>query len=37
MLNPNYDHEIPEISVEVAKAAFLKGNVEMKMRNELGP
>lgn len=22
MLTPNYDHEIPEMTVEVAKAAF---------------
>jgi len=24
MLTPNYDHEIPEMTVEVAKAAFPK-------------
>ncbi len=36
MLTPNYDHEIPEMTVEVAKAAFPKGNVVMKIRDELG-
>ena len=37
MLTPNYDHEIPEMTVEVARAAFPKGNVVMKIRDELGP
>ena len=37
MLTPNYDHEIPEMTVEVAKAAFPKGNAVMKIRDELGP
>jgi transposase len=37
MLTPNYDHEIPEMTVEVAKAAFPKGNLVMKIRDELGP
>jgi len=37
MLAPNYDHEIPEMTVEVARAAFPKGNVVMKIRDELGP
>ena len=37
MLVPNDDHEIPEATVEVAKAAFPKGNVVMKIRDELGP
>ena len=37
MLTPNYDHEIPEMAVEVAKAAFPKGNAVMKIRDELGP
>ena len=36
MLTPNNDHEIPEMTVEVAKAAFPKGNVVMKIRDELG-
>jgi hypothetical protein len=33
MLTPNYDHEIPEMTVEVAKAAFPKGNAVMKIRD----
>jgi transposase len=37
MLTPNYNHEIPEMTVEVAKAAFPKGNAVMKIRDELGP
>jgi transposase len=37
MLTPNYDHEIPKMTVEVAKAAFPKGNGVMKIRDELGP
>jgi len=37
MLTPNYDHEIPEMTVEVAKAVFPKGNAVMKIRDELGP
>lgn len=37
MLAPNYNHEIPEMTAEVAKAAFPKGNVVMKIRDELGP
>ena len=37
MLTPNYDHEIPEMTVEVAKAALPKGNAVMKIRDELGP
>jgi len=36
MLTPNYDHEIPELTVEVAKAAFPKGNAVMTIRDELG-
>ena len=36
MLTPNYDHDIPEMTVEVAKAAFPKGNAVMKIRDELG-
>ena len=36
MLAPNYDDEIPEMTVEVAQAAFPKGNVVMKIRDELG-
>lgn len=37
MLTPNYDHDIPEMTVEVAKAAFPKGNAVMKIRDKLGP
>ena len=37
MLTPNYDHEIPEMTVEVVKAAFPKGNAVMNIRDELGP
>ena len=37
MLTPSYDHEIPELTVEVAQAAFPKGNAVMKIREELGP
>ena len=37
MLTPNHDHEIPEMTVEVARAAFPKGNAVMKIRDELGP
>ncbi len=37
MLIPNHDPEIPEMTVEVAKAAFPKGNTVMKIRDELGP
>jgi transposase len=36
MLTPNYDHEIPEMTVEVAKAAFPKGNAVMTIRDKLG-
>ena len=36
MLTSNYDHEIPKMTVEVAKAAFPNGNVVMKIRDELG-
>jgi transposase len=36
MLTPNYDHEIPEMTVEVAKAAFPKGNAAMAIRDKLG-
>ena len=36
MLAPNYDHEIPERTIQVAKAAFPKGNVIMKIHDELG-
>ena len=37
MLVPNDDREIPEETAEVAKAAFPKVNVVMKIRDELGP
>jgi len=36
MLTSNYDRDIPEMTVEVAKAAFPKGNGVMKIRDELG-
>ena len=36
MLTPNYDHEIPEMTVKVAQSAFPKGNAVMKIRDELG-
>jgi hypothetical protein len=32
MLPPNCTHEIPELTVEVARAAFPKGNVVMRIR-----
>jgi hypothetical protein len=31
----NYDHEIPEMIVQVARAAFPKGSVVMRDREEL--
>jgi hypothetical protein len=37
MLAPIHDHEIPEMTIEVAQAAFPKGNGVMKIRDELGP
>ncbi len=37
MLSPNYDEEIPEMTAEVARAAFPEGNAVMKIRDELGP
>ena len=36
MLASQYDDEIPEMTVAVAKAAFPKGNVVMTIRDELG-
>jgi transposase len=36
MLIPNYDHEIAEMTVEVAKAAFPKGNAAMAIPDKLG-
>jgi hypothetical protein len=36
MLPPNYDHEIPEMTIEVAKAAFPKGNAVMKIQVSYG-
>lgn len=36
MLIPNYNDEIPELTVEVAQAAFPKGNVAMKIRETFG-
>ena len=37
MLTPIYDHEIPEMTAEIAHGAFPKGNVVMKIRDTLGP
>lgn len=37
MLEPNHIREIPELTAEVAKAAFPKGSVAMKIRDTLGP
>lgn len=37
MLKSSYDCNIPEMTVEVAKAAFPNGNAVMKIRDELGP
>lgn len=36
MLTPNDNHEIPDLTAEVARAAFPKGNKVMKIRDELG-
>jgi hypothetical protein len=37
MLTPIFDHEIPEMTTEIAHGAFPKGNVIMKIRDTLGP
>lgn len=37
MLIPIFDHEIPEMTAEIAHGAFPKGNVVMKIRDTLGP
>lgn len=37
MLTPQSDHEIPELTQQVARAAFPKGNKVMKIRDALGP
>lgn len=37
MLVPNRETDIPELTAEVARAAFPKGNVLLKVRDELGP
>ncbi|MDH3256844.1 MAG: IS1182 family transposase [Nitrospinota bacterium] len=37
MLKPEHDHTIPEETREVAEAAFPKGTVLMRLRDELGP
>lgn len=37
MLIPIFDHEIPELTAEIAYGAFPKGNVVMKIRDTLGP
>jgi transposase len=36
MLRPGGDVDIPELTVEVARAAFPKGNLYLTMRDELG-
>ncbi|MBZ0310056.1 MAG: transposase, partial [Anaerolineae bacterium] len=36
MLRPESQYEIPEETQRVARAAFPKGNVYMRMRDELG-
>jgi hypothetical protein len=37
MLTPNYDHEIPEMTVEVAKATFPKVNGGIKYEMSCDP
>jgi hypothetical protein len=37
MLNPIFDHEIPEMTAEIARGAFPKGNVVMKIGDTRGP
>jgi transposase len=37
MLDANHIHDIPELTASVARAAFPKGNIAMKIRDELGP
>jgi transposase len=37
MLIPDWDFEIPELTRQVAKAAFPKGNILLTVRDELGP
>lgn len=36
MLATNHNHDIPELTVQIAQAAFPKGNMVMKIRDELG-
>ncbi len=36
MLKPTEIHEVPETTVQVAKAAFPKGNIYLRIRDELG-
>lgn len=36
MLIPDFNHDIPESTAEVAKAAFPKGNPYLTLRDELG-
>jgi transposase len=36
MLVPDYDYEIPESTVQIAKAAFPKGNSYLTLRDKLG-
>ena len=36
MLAPKDEHEIPEMTAKVARAAFPKGNAVMKLRDALG-
>jgi transposase len=37
MLVPNQSHGIPEETLQVARAAFPKGNALMMLRDEMGP
>ena len=37
MLKPERDFEVPEETRKMAEAAFPKGNVIMRLRDELGP
>ncbi|GAG68285.1 unnamed protein product [marine sediment metagenome] len=36
MLVPNQDTDVPELTAEVARAAFPKGNALLRLRDELG-
>jgi transposase len=37
MLKPSFQPEIPEETIKVAKAAFPKGNLYLRLRDTLGP